>query len=991
MFQNMEVPISAWLGKNSGFPLEEKKRRRQYYLVYTIAFVLLCLVVFCWYYLTGRTLIWSYDGWSQHFRALAYYAKYMREIASTLITEHRLVVPEWDFALGEGNDILETLHYYVIGDPFALLSVLVPTRLMYLYYDGMILLRLYLAGIAFSCLCFYLVRNRSRCAVLAGALSYVFCYWSIYNASRHPYFLNPMLYFPLLILGVEKILHREKSLLFLLTVFLSAISNFYFFYMLALMTAGYALIRLVVAYRRDWKEFVARFLALLGNALAGVLMASVILLPMIFTFLSDARAGSNKVFYLLYPLSYYSKLPAAFLTGSGDYWLLMGYSAPVLMAIILMLRRRKKYTQLKLYLAICCVFMLVPIFGQILNGLSYRSNRWSWVFALLCAYILTEMWPELMHLDASDVRWLFGGVMVCFICCMLLEYSRTTGAFVMLCLAFGLLFLLSPDSRQTGASLFRQWKKPAAGFLALVVSIGSVSFFLNASGAGNYASKAVETEKAADGLLQNEATIVGDIAKQDGVTEFYRFSGRGLTSNANMTNGLSSTQYYWTISNPYIAKFMDAVDHIESGVYNHSGEDDRTALLALSSVRYYATKDQNENLIPYGFEYVDTIDANTKKTLDNMEKLKQELGAETLTEEQKRSIDGVTSNTYNIYRNQYPLPLAYAYPKAIDRTSWETLPAVERQEAMLQAVVLDECETAEQNPDLTFTGHIMNHWTKDDDKNVIVTANKFVVTAAGASVTLRFSGEPNSETYVAFENLQFEPASDYDRYFGKEEYDPHDLYSRTRWNLLSFAQKSSIQRSRLFDTEPDTATLTLTSSAQVSKSLRYYTEEYSWYTGRHNFAVNLGYQQEPVNSVTIQFSEPGIYRFDALDVWCQPMDNYVSQVTELQQHAMQNTVIGVDTVSGDISLEKPAYLCLNIPYSKGWTAFVDGSPAKLYQANVKYMALSLTAGNHRIRLEYQSPYLRVGAVLSAVGIVIFLVLLATKYRGKRRSFAKVKK
>ena len=63
--------------------------------------------------------------------------------------EHRFHIPEWDFNIGEGNDILVTLHYYVIGDPFAVLSVLVPTRFMYVYYDIMILLRLYLAGIAF--------------------------------------------------------------------------------------------------------------------------------------------------------------------------------------------------------------------------------------------------------------------------------------------------------------------------------------------------------------------------------------------------------------------------------------------------------------------------------------------------------------------------------------------------------------------------------------------------------------------------------------------------------------------------------------------------------------------------------------------------------------------------------------------------------------------------------------------------------------------------
>lgn len=94
-------------------------RYRQYYLIYTILFLAVCAMVFSWYFVTGRTLIWQGDGWTQHYRALVYYAKYLRSIIRNIIYEHQLVVLQWDFSLGEGNDILQTLHYYVMGDPFA--------------------------------------------------------------------------------------------------------------------------------------------------------------------------------------------------------------------------------------------------------------------------------------------------------------------------------------------------------------------------------------------------------------------------------------------------------------------------------------------------------------------------------------------------------------------------------------------------------------------------------------------------------------------------------------------------------------------------------------------------------------------------------------------------------------------------------------------------------------------------------------------------------
>ena len=49
---------------------DEKHRLRQYYVLYTALFVLVCGIVFCWYFLTGRTFIWQDDGWSQHYKAL---------------------------------------------------------------------------------------------------------------------------------------------------------------------------------------------------------------------------------------------------------------------------------------------------------------------------------------------------------------------------------------------------------------------------------------------------------------------------------------------------------------------------------------------------------------------------------------------------------------------------------------------------------------------------------------------------------------------------------------------------------------------------------------------------------------------------------------------------------------------------------------------------------------------------------------------------------
>ena len=50
------------------------------------------------------------DGWRQHYKALVYYARYLRGILRHLLKEHKFVIPDWDFYIGEGNDIVNALQ-----------------------------------------------------------------------------------------------------------------------------------------------------------------------------------------------------------------------------------------------------------------------------------------------------------------------------------------------------------------------------------------------------------------------------------------------------------------------------------------------------------------------------------------------------------------------------------------------------------------------------------------------------------------------------------------------------------------------------------------------------------------------------------------------------------------------------------------------------------------------------------------------------------------
>ena len=47
------------------------------------------------------------------------------------------------------------------------------------------------------------------------------------------------------------------------------------------------------------------------------------------------------------------------------------------------------------------------------------------------------------------------------------------------------------------------------------------------------------------------------------------------------------------------------------------------------------------------------------------------------------------TNEYTIYKNDYPLSIGYTYDKYIDNEEYEKLSAIEKQQVMLEAAVLD--------------------------------------------------------------------------------------------------------------------------------------------------------------------------------------------------------------------------------------------------------------------------------------------------------------
>jgi uncharacterized membrane protein YfhO len=59
----------------------------------------------------------------------------------------------------------------------------------------------------------------------------------------------------------------------------------------------------------------------------------------------------------------------------------------------------------------------------------------------------------------------------------------------------------------------------------------------------------------------------------------------------------------------------------------------------------------------------------------------------------------------------------------------------------------------------------------------------------------------------------------------------------------------------------------------------------------------------------------------------------------------------------------------------GWQAEVDGVPTPIYNANYLFRAVPISAGEHQVIFEYRPLSWRYGLVLSAIGLVAWLLLM----------------
>ncbi|MCR5627617.1 MAG: YfhO family protein, partial [Lachnospiraceae bacterium] len=180
-------------------------------LFYSVMFLLTVLLGFSYVYTKGMVLVsQSGDNYTQHFKAFVYYSDFIKGILKRLVFERRLVIPHWDFGIGEGYDILTTFNYYGMGDPINIPFILFPRKIISIAFSLGNILRLYLMGLGVVHYCRVSLPKTDNAAYVAGALSYAFCGFALSNVRGHTIFLTALAALPFLFAVIESYLKERR-------------------------------------------------------------------------------------------------------------------------------------------------------------------------------------------------------------------------------------------------------------------------------------------------------------------------------------------------------------------------------------------------------------------------------------------------------------------------------------------------------------------------------------------------------------------------------------------------------------------------------------------------------------------------------------------------------------------------------------------------------------------------------------------------------------
>ncbi len=323
----------------------------------------------------------------------------------------------WDWQTDLGANFIGSYTYYTLGSPFFWFMTLFPAAISEYLMAPLLCVKIAL----FSLFGFMYIRRfvaKPQTALIGGIL-YAFSSFNLYNIFFQ--FQDAIMWFPLLLIGLEEAVINKRRGLFALMVALNCFANYFFFIGECVFLVIYFFCRFAFDKRFDIRA--RDFFSLAFESVVGVLIAGVLFIPSIYQVLDVPRSTNiltdwSFLFYgreqryglILEGMFFPPEISARnnMFTEAEGRWSSVALYLPLFsMAGVIAFIKGAKGHWARILIIICAVMSFVP--GLNAAFTLFNNNfytRWWYMFELICCLATVY---TLEH-EEFDLR---GGLKVC--------------------------------------------------------------------------------------------------------------------------------------------------------------------------------------------------------------------------------------------------------------------------------------------------------------------------------------------------------------------------------------------------------------------------------------------------------------------------------------------------------------------------------------------------------------------------------------------------
>ena len=939
----------------------KKRPVKRLYGEYTILFIFLALCIFGTYLVTGHTVILSKDALNQHLPLLAKY----REALVSFFHHPRLNF--WSWQMGLGSDTFQVYSYYTIGDIFSYLALLFPAAKITLAYQVINVIRMYCVGLAFVYFAQHFKFRNS--VILMGATTYLVNSFLLYACIAQPFFTTPFIIFPLIVVQIERILQEGSPWPLAGAFTWMLVSNYYLAYVLGIGSFLYLVLRVGTHYRHTL-NYGKALLKLAFATITSVLLSAVLLVPEIIAVTNSTRTGSLFANGLkTYPLYYYLFLPKSLINGGQWYfmfWSALGIVSIGFIALVYIFSRPRKYPLLTISLGLALIMLLIPAVGAFFNGMMSASNRWTLLIYLplaMAVCILAENIPTLDQKTMAVLSWATGIYLIVLIATFF--FDNENDIFMPVIFLIGSLMVIWLIHLNKLAHPYR-W------LLAITM--------LNAGVNAIYAAFPYNGDFSSSMLSRGEYQAItsnryGNLDQDLKNNSFYRVSTisqnkiiDGPNLDNDLTSGLHNIDSYYSLQNKYLGQFNTS---LQNNQYQANipirQADDRTIMNNFFGVKYLFVQSNGDNAtkIPAGY----FLDKATDPVINYDE------GQPSNPQSKDEFVPTQTMR----YKTNYAFPLLYWQDNYISKKDYQSLSPTEKERVLATGVLVDKQEKLRGMKAAKLKTHVYplkselvsNRLNKVNPAKLTYTDSEETYQLQLPELQSKKMQQKlkGSELHIEFSKIKYTPFSmkeqiAYEQAHLKETVlNPGNVinqrythYRYWRYHILNGSPDISFK----LNVGSKFGTATIEQARQSTLSLFKHVT---------NSTLNIGYYDGKLpTSLTFQPSKLGTYELKYRVVAEKLDNNYYREVKTLQRHRLENVKFKRNQVQGTIKTTHPGVLTSSIPYSTGWSVKVNGKKATTLRTNQAFLGVYLPAGTHHVTFSYELPGIKLGALLSLIGL-----------------------